>query len=79
MKKTECRYSYEPVKKGRNVVAIRLKSRHSQMQTLRKLTKIKMTFEQWQEGAIKKSCGMSHEAICSKNSVTSFSGDCDTK
>ncbi len=23
MKKTECRYSYEPVKKGRNVVAIR--------------------------------------------------------
>ena len=45
--KTECRYSYEPVKKGRSVVAV-----HFEVETLPKVEDMddsQMTIEQWQE------------------------------
>lgn len=46
--KTECRYSYEPVKKGRSVVAL-----HFEVETLPKLNleedENQITIEQWQE------------------------------
>ncbi len=59
MKKTEYRYSYEPVKKGV------MWWQYAQIETLSntnlEIDENQMTFEQWQEGAIKeKSCGMSH-------------------
>lgn len=46
-KKTECRYSYEPVKKGRSVVAV-----HFEVETLSKGQGVddnQITIEQWQE------------------------------
>lgn len=51
--KTECRYSYEPIKKGRSVVAI-----HFEVETLLKTSRKEvnenqMTLEQWQKEAIK--------------------------
>ena len=51
--KTECRYSYEPVKKGRNVVAIRFEIETLSNANLEEIDENQMTFEQWQEGAIK--------------------------
>lgn len=49
LEKTECRYSYEPVKKGRSVVAV-----HFEVETLSKIScdeidKNQITIEQWQE------------------------------
>ena len=51
--KTECRYSYEPIKKGRNVVAIRFEVETLSKSKLEEIDENQMTFEQWQEGAVK--------------------------
>lgn len=66
--KTECRYSYEPIKKGRSVVAIRFT-----LETLPKAASIEdidenqISIDQWQEGENK-----SREAICAGLSDPAF-------
>lgn len=47
--KTECRYSYEPVKKGRSVVAIRFRLEKLPQASLEDVDPNQMTLEQWQE------------------------------
>lgn len=51
--KTECRYKYEPIRKGRNVVAIHFEIETLSNTNLEEIDENQMTFEQWQEGAIK--------------------------
>lgn len=51
--KTECRYKYEPIRKGRNVVAIHFEIETLSNANLEEIDENQMTFEQWQEGAIK--------------------------
>lgn len=51
--KTECRYKYEPIRKGRNVVAIHFEIETLSNTNLEEIDENQMTFEQWQEGAVK--------------------------
>lgn len=51
--KTECRYKYEPIRKGRNVVAIHFEIETLSNANLEEIDENQMTFEQWQEGAVK--------------------------
>ena len=51
--KTECRYKYEPIRKGRNVVAIHFEIETLSNANLEEIGENQMTFEQWQEGAVK--------------------------
>ena len=46
--KTECRYSYEPIKKGRSVVAISFTVETLPKASLEDIDENQMTFEQWQ-------------------------------
>lgn len=47
--KTECRYSYEPIKKGRSVVAIRFTVETLPKASIEDIDENQMTLEQWQE------------------------------
>lgn len=49
LEKTECRYSYEPVKKGRSVVAIHFEVETLPKTSLDEVDKNQITIEQWQE------------------------------
>ena len=51
--KTECRYKYEPIRKGRNVVAIHFEIETLSNTNLEEIDENQMTFEQWQEEAVK--------------------------
>ena len=51
--KTECRYKYEPIRKGRNVVAINFEIETLSNTNLEEIDENQMTFEQWQEEAVK--------------------------
>lgn len=51
--KTECRYSYEPVKKGRSVVAVHFEVETLPKASLEEVDENQMTLEQWQEEAVK--------------------------
>lgn len=51
--KTECRYKYEPIRKGRNVVAIHFEIETLSNANFEEIDENQMTFEQWQEGAVK--------------------------
>ena len=51
--KTECKYSYEPVKKGRSVVAVRFTVETLPKASLEDIDPNQMTLEQWQEEAVK--------------------------
>lgn len=47
-KKTECRYEYEPIKKGRSVVAVRFTVETLPKSSLEDIDENQMTIEQWQ-------------------------------
>lgn len=47
--KTECRYSYEPIKKGRSVVAVRFTVETLPKASLEDIDPNQITLEQWQE------------------------------
>jgi hypothetical protein len=47
--KTECRYSYEPVKKGRSVVAVHFEVETLPKASLEEVDENQITIEQWQE------------------------------
>lgn len=51
--KTECRYSYEPIKKGRSVVAVRFTVETLPKASLDEVDENQMTIEQWQAEASK--------------------------
>ena len=51
--KTECRYSYEPIKKGRSVVAVHFEVETLPKASLEEVDENQMTLEQWQEEAVK--------------------------
>lgn len=51
--KTECRYSYEPIKKGRSVVAIRFTLETLPKASIEDIDESQMTIEQWQAEASK--------------------------
>lgn len=53
LEKTECRYSYEPVKKGRSVVAVHFEVETLPKASLDEVDENQMTLEQWQEEAVK--------------------------
>lgn len=53
LEKTECRYSYEPVKKGRSVVAVHFEVETLPKASLEEVDENQMTLEQWQEEAVK--------------------------
>ncbi|MGO5166680.1 MULTISPECIES: replication initiation protein [unclassified Candidatus Paralachnospira] len=46
--KTECRYSYEPIKKGRSVVAIRFTVETLPMASIEEVDENQITIDQWQ-------------------------------
>lgn len=48
--KTECKYSYEPIKKGRSVVAVRFTVETLPKASLEDIDPNQITIEQWQEG-----------------------------
>lgn len=48
-KKTECRYTYEPIKKGRSVVAVRFTVETLPKASLEDIDPNQITLEQWQE------------------------------
>lgn len=48
LEKTECRYSYEPVKKGRSVVAVRFEVETLPKASLDEVDENQITIEQWQ-------------------------------
>jgi hypothetical protein len=48
-KKTECKYTYEPIKKGRSVVAVRFTVETLPKASLEDIDPNQMTLEQWQE------------------------------
>ena len=52
-KKTECKFQYEPIKKGRSVVAIRFMLETLPKASLEEVDENQMTLEQWQEEAVK--------------------------
>ena len=47
--KTECRYSYEPIKKGRSVVAVHFEVETLPKVSLEEVDENQITLEQWQE------------------------------
>lgn len=51
--KTECRYSYEPIKKGRSVVAVRFTVETLPKASIEDIDENQMTIEQWQAEASK--------------------------
>lgn len=51
LEKTECRYSYEPIKKGRSVVAVHFEVETLPKASLDEVDENQMTLEQWQEEA----------------------------
>lgn len=51
--KTECRYSYEPVKKGRSVVAIHFEVETLPKANLEEIDENQLTLDQWQEATVK--------------------------
>lgn len=52
-KKTECKFQYEPIKKGRSVVAIRFMLETLPKASLEEVDENQMTLEQWQEESVK--------------------------
>lgn len=51
--KTECKYSYEPIKKGRSVVAVHFEVETLPKASLEDVDENQITIDQWQEEAIK--------------------------
>ena len=49
--KTECRYSYDPIKKGRSVVAVHFEVETLPKTSLDEVDENQMTLEEWQENA----------------------------
>lgn len=72
--KTECRYSYEPVKKGRSVVAVHFEVETLPKASLEEVDENQMTLEQWQEEAVKEK-ELWESALRKENEECEFSAE----
>lgn len=74
LEKTECRYSYEPVKKGRSVVAVHFEVETLPKASLEEVDENQMTLEQWQEEAVKEK-ELWESALRKENEECEFSAE----